>query len=92
MLVLSRRIGEEIVIGENVRVKVVAARGNKVRLAVCAPKTVRVDRLEINQRRAEFGNGVSDTHQGDPLVARCRSAPIPGNNLFARNEVQSTDR
>jgi carbon storage regulator len=54
MLVLSRRVGEEIVIGENVRVKVVAAHGKKVRLAVCAPKTVRIDRLEINERRS-FG-------------------------------------
>jgi carbon storage regulator len=54
MLVLSRRVGEEIVIGDNVRVRIVAAQGNKVRLAVSAPRAVRIDRLEVSRRRAEF--------------------------------------
>jgi carbon storage regulator len=51
MLVLSRRVGEEIVIGEDVRVRIVAVNGGRVRVAVCAPKSVLVDRLEVSQRR-----------------------------------------
>lgn len=54
MLVLTRRLGEEIVIADNVRVKVVAVQGDRVRLGIAAPKSVAVDRLEVHQRRAEF--------------------------------------
>jgi carbon storage regulator len=54
MLVLTRRIGEEIVIGGNIRVTVVAVEGNKVRLGVTAPRDVTVDRQEVHVRRAEF--------------------------------------
>jgi carbon storage regulator len=54
MLVLSRRPGETVVIESSIRVTVVAVQGNRVRLAVCAPDDVRVDRQEIHQQRAEF--------------------------------------
>ena len=47
MLVLSRTLGEEIVIDGNVRVKVVEVRGNRVRLAVCAPKDIPIRRHEL---------------------------------------------
>jgi carbon storage regulator len=50
MLVLTRKIGERIVIGENVVLTVVDIRGNKVRLAVEAPREVSVHRQEIYQR------------------------------------------
>jgi carbon storage regulator len=51
MLVLSRRVGEEIVIDSNIRVVIVAVQGNKVRIGVEAPPNVPVDRLEIHERR-----------------------------------------
>jgi carbon storage regulator len=54
MLVLSRKIGEEIVIDGTIRVTVVAVSGNKVRLGVTAPDSVRVDRAEVHERRLEF--------------------------------------
>jgi carbon storage regulator len=54
MLVLTRRVGEEIVIGDNIRLTVVALKGDRVRLGIQAPHSVPVDRLEIRQRRAEF--------------------------------------
>jgi carbon storage regulator len=54
MLVLSRTSGEEIIIDGNVRVKVVEVRGNRVRLAVCAPKDVPIRRSELE---VEFGAG-----------------------------------
>jgi carbon storage regulator len=52
MLVLTRRVGEEIVIGETIRVMVVAVQGNKVRIGVDAPDSVPIDRLEIHEQRS----------------------------------------
>lgn len=53
MLVLSRKQGEEIVIG-NVRVVVVDIDRGKVRLGIEAPREVRVDRGEIHALRQQF--------------------------------------
>lgn len=50
MLVLTRRIGEEIVIAGDIRVMVVAANGQKVRLGITAPPSVPVARLELLAR------------------------------------------
>jgi carbon storage regulator len=52
MLVLSRSVGEQIAIDASICVTVVSIRGNKVRLGVTAPESVRVDRAEIHERRA----------------------------------------
>lgn len=54
MLVLSRRVGEEIVINDNIRVTVVAVKGDRVRLGIIAPRDVTVDRSEVHERRAQF--------------------------------------
>jgi carbon storage regulator len=54
MLVLSRKIGEQIVINHNIRVTVVEIQGNKIRLGIDAPHDVRVDRAEVHQRRQDF--------------------------------------
>ncbi len=56
MLVLTRRVGEEIVINGNVRVIVTAVKGDKVRLGITAPPSVPVDRMEVHERRTEFEN------------------------------------
>ena len=55
MLVLSRRVGEEIIINDNIRVTVVAVKGDRVRLGIVAPRDVTVDRSEVHARRAQFG-------------------------------------
>jgi carbon storage regulator len=54
MLVLTRRIGEEIIIDDRIRVTVVSIDGGKVRLGISAPPEVRVDRQEVHERRREF--------------------------------------
>lgn len=54
MLVLSRKIGEQIVINDNIRITVVEIKGNKIRIGIDAPSEVRVDRAEIHERRQEF--------------------------------------
>lgn len=51
MLILTRRIGESIVIGDNIVVTVIGARGQQIRLSVRAPKDVVVDREEVRERR-----------------------------------------
>ncbi len=49
-LVLTRKIGEAICIGESVRVIVVAIQGDKVRLAVEAPRDLPVNRAEVHEK------------------------------------------
>lgn len=50
MLILTRRVGESLVIGDNVNVTVLGVKGNQVRIGVSAPKDVAVHREEIYQR------------------------------------------
>jgi len=50
MLVLSRRLGETLIIGDDVKVTVLGISGNQVRLGISAPKEVSVHREEIYQR------------------------------------------
>ena len=50
MLVLSRKIGERIVIGDGIEISIVEVRGGKVRIGVEAPKDVRVHRSEVVER------------------------------------------
>jgi carbon storage regulator len=51
MLILTRRIGESLMIGDEVTMTVLGVKGNQVRLGVEAPKHVIVDRKEIRLRR-----------------------------------------
>ena len=50
MLILTRRVGEKIVIGEDVTVTVLSVKGNQVRIGIDAPRDVAVNREEIYQR------------------------------------------
>jgi carbon storage regulator len=50
MLILTRRVGESVVIGEDVIVTVLGVKGNQVRIGINAPKTVTVHREEIFER------------------------------------------
>ena len=66
MLILTRRIGETIKIGDEVTVTVLGVKGNQVRLGVNAPREVAVHREEIYDR--------IHTENGDPKVA-----PLPAS-------------
>lgn len=50
MLILTRRVGESLMIGEQVTVTVLGVKGNQVRIGVNAPKDVTVHREEIYER------------------------------------------
>lgn len=56
MLVLTRRIGETIVIDGNIRVTVVSVQGDRIRLGIAAPASVPVHRQEVHERQIEFAD------------------------------------
>ena len=62
MLILTRKIGEALMIGEDVTVTVMDVKGNRVRIGISAPKDVAVHREEIferiKQEKAEEGPSV----------------------------------
>lgn len=65
MLILTRRVGETVMIGDNVTVTVLGVKGNQVRLGVNAPKDVAVHREEIYERiRREQEGGPAGDSQG----------------------------
>ncbi|MCG8432683.1 MAG: carbon storage regulator CsrA [Gammaproteobacteria bacterium] len=58
MLILTRRVGETVMIGDNVTVTVLGVKGNQVRIGVNAPKDIAVHREEIYERiRREQSEG-----------------------------------
>ena len=62
MLILTRKIGENLIIGDDVEITVLSVRGNQVKLGVNAPKEIAVHRQEIYERikAAEDSNSVEE--------------------------------
>ena len=65
MLILTRRVGETVMIGNDVTVTVLGVKGNQVRIGINAPKNVAVHREEIYERikrEQQGGDSHGDSH------------------------------
>lgn len=71
MLILTRRVGETLMIGDSVTVTVLGVKGNQVRIGITAPKDVAVHREEIYQR----------IHQGDDADQTDKKSTSPAEGL-----------
>ena len=75
MLILSRRVGETVMIGDEVTITVLGVKGNQVRVGINAPKSVAVHREEIYERiKREQQGGDSG---GDKPKRAGEYAPAP---------------
>ena len=62
MLILTRRIGEKLIIGESVTVTVMSANGSQIHLGIDAPRDIQVHREEIFQRILKEREELNTTH------------------------------
>jgi carbon storage regulator len=65
MLILTRRVGETVMIGDDVTVTILGVKGNQVRVGINAPKNVAVHREEIYERIKREQQGQGGDAQGE---------------------------
>ena len=67
MLILTRRVGEKLIINDNVIITIMGAKGNQIRIGIEAPRDVQVHREEIYKRILKERKGLNRAwHRGTP--------------------------
>lgn len=89
MLVLSRRLGEVLKIGDDIEVTILGINCNQVRLGVAAPKHVAVDRAEIRARK-DAGHPAPLAQEDDalPVIVKKRAPIVLRNRLYGNRSME----
>ena len=87
MLILTRRINEKILIGDNVSISVLGVRGNQVRLGIEAPKDTKIHREEVyqaiqQQNKESVQSSSQSTQAVADLIAALNVDFIPARGCF----------
>jgi carbon storage regulator len=71
MLILTRRTGERLCIGDDIVVTILAVKGGQVRIGITAPRDVTIDREEIHQRKLADRQAALAGHDDsdEPVIA-----------------------
>ena len=78
MLVLTRKVGEEIVIDGRIRISVVDIVSGRVKIGIVAPRTVSIDRAEIHEKKAaEESAGIEVTQIHNRIAEQLLGAESP---------------
>lgn len=85
MLILSRRPGETVVIGDDITATVIGVKGNQVRIGFVAPKEISVHRKEIYMRIGETQDSSEEplANQGEILAHAILATSVALNKRFA---------
>jgi carbon storage regulator len=89
VLVLTRKINETIIIGENIRVTIRAVHGREVRLAIEAPQEVTIVREELGRRPGHAPSVSSRARGGRPVPTR-REVPAT-NPIRGRRDLRLSE-
>jgi len=77
MLVLTRKVGEKIIIADDIEVVVLSINQNSIRLGIVAPATVRVDRQEIHRRRLRMAGRLTREDSRETAMALVSEKAVP---------------
>lgn len=75
MLVLTREVGQSIVIGNNIRITVVQVRGDQARIGIDAPREVPVHRLEVFEELQGANKSAAGSNNADLDILRNVNRP-----------------
>lgn len=90
MLVLSRRVGERLVIGDDIVVTVIEVRSDGVRLGIDAPRSVAVHRAEVLEAVTAANVAASSADDDDAESLRTLLAPRPADTVPADQQADGS--